>query len=170
MLDDEINSLKLAYDHIPLSYQWILSRVASAENRVDTLMTQAAAVLVAAVIAVTALNDGAIPVSWSLVSGIVSLALFGAIIVMGVKTRQLVRLRTTDASSFVWEWPGHEPTSWVGYTPSDFMTRRLKALGEHQRFNKDVLGRVGRRSDVIGWLLIAELLSALLWGALSPFV
>ena len=79
MPDYERGSLVLAHGYIPMSYDWMLNRMASVEARVDTLMAQSAAVLVAAVVAVTALNKGTIPVSWTLAAGVVAAVLFLAI-------------------------------------------------------------------------------------------
>ena len=167
MPDDERGSLDLAHEYIPMSYDWMLSRMASAEARVDTLMAQSAAVLVAAVIVVTALNEGKIPVSWPMAAGAMSFALFLAITAVGVSAREFVRLHTTAPGSFVREWPGHEPKSFVDYAPAQFMERLAETQKDFSH-NQKTLAKVSERSDWMGWMLIVELLSALLWGALSP--
>ena len=168
MPDDDRSSLDLAHGYIPMSYDWMLSRMASIESRVDTLMAQSAAVLVAAVVAVTALNKASIPLSWTLAAGVVSAVLFLFVTTWGIGARTDVRLHMTNPGSFIRRHPGYQPESWVEQLPSDFITGMLKEADKDTTHNTKVINRTGECCDRMGWALICEVLASLIWVTLSP--
>lgn len=162
------DSLRLAHEYIPLSYDWMLNRMASAEGRVDTLMTQSAAVLVGAVVAVAALNEGSIPWSWPLLAGGAAAAFFFSIIGKGINARRLIRLNMTNPGSFIKKQPGSQPESIAKYAPSELITFMLGEAEKDLENNNATLDELGSSSDAIGLMLVGELLCAVLWAATSP--
>ena len=151
MPDYERGSLDLAHGYIPMSYDWMLNRMASVEARVDTLMAQSAAVLVAAVVAVTALNKGTIPVSWTLAAGVVAAVLFLAITTLGIGARADVTLNMTNPGSFIKRHPGYNPESWVQHCPSDFIARMLKEADKDTTHNTKTVNRIAEHCEWMGW-------------------
>lgn len=168
MPDDKRGSLELAHEYIPISYDWMLSRIASAETRVDSLMTQSAAVLVASVVAVTAINQGNVPISWTLAAGTVSAGLFLVVTLLGIKARIDVRLHMTNPGSFIKRHPGYKPETWVEQSSSEFIARMLEEADKDTAHNTKTIDKIGERCEWMGRALILEVITSLLWVILSP--
>ena len=168
MSNDERNSLDLAHEYIPISYEWMLNRIAAAEARVETLIAQSATVMVAAVVAVTALNKGTIPIGWTLAAGIVAAILFLFITVMGVRTRGKIKLHMTNPSSFIEEHEGHQPRTWIEYPRPDFIEAMLEEAGKDTKHNTKTVNDTASKCELMGFALIGELVASLVWVSLSP--
>ena len=168
MPDERRNSLDLAHEYIPISYDWMLSRIASIEARVDTLMAQSAAILVAAVVAVTAINEGTIPTGWALAAGGIAVVLFLIITILGIRARNNIKLHMTNPGSFVLEHPEAHPTTIAQRLPYEFIVQMLREAGKDAVHNTKIVNDTGTKCERMGWALVGELLASLSWVGLSP--
>lgn len=145
--------LDLAYERAMASYQEIAARHDAANQRIDGLLTLTSTVTLAAPLLVAA--AGADPDFRSLAL-VVAVALFAAVLVVGVVARGFVGGARLISPSSLYE-------GWLGLSPSDFKLNGIYWAGEHFQQTADAIWRKSWAAHAITVLFVLEGVALLVW-------
>ncbi len=162
MNDAEKETLDLAYEMIVPAYDWSLRRIASAESRIDRLITLIVIVTVAFPVAVMALaKEGSISTSaLSLTLGSCALAL--AVFAVGflIYTRELGRVQYAMPETLTRE-------ELLSAAAEDFRREVLEQARNSIQEMKSMIERRSWRTDWMTGVFGLEVIFGITWGALQ---
>lgn len=166
--DQELPSLDLAYSLIHSPYDWILRRVTAVEQRIQGLLTQSTIALVGIPAIVSAIEGGEL--SWTgkaVIPGSLALAAFFFIVICGLCAFRIGKLTTIDPGVLIVNYENFDPPSYVGLDPTAFKNQLIQIASEDLHKNNGKLNKKALLADVMGFLLVVEILAGAAWGGVS---
>ena len=154
---EEFNSsLELAYGFVFCSYEWMLKRLESIENRIQNFLIFASTVTLGVPLAVASLQQNITPfVAWWNVFAILAVVSFAYLVWQCLNARQYGAILFPNV--------GKLPDEWLRTLPDYFRDRAIKIAGEHHTANSNLVGEKSRMADLAVWAFLFETVCWIIW-------